>query len=203
MQKWVRDDRVVRSRACRQPALVAEVIKPAEADAEVTGHLSGSAPRLLGMLGSPRMSDVAGDPVTWIGRDIDEVLAELGGGERSVERDVKRIYGTAPALGIELISNLGGVIRSVMLFSGDDGEHQHYTGILPGTMGFDLGRDEVRDLFGAPDSGKDEPSKDVLGVAPPWDRWNTFSGDLMLHILYTLDAQAVQRVGVMHPDVFL
>lgn len=96
------------------------------------------------------------------------------------------------AKGISYVSEDNATVTAVQLHSFGHERYSRYTGVLPGSLEFSMGRSQARVLLGTPQQSGEAIAIPILGVKPPWDAF--VIGRFRVHIEYT---DAYDSIGMV------
>lgn len=120
---------------------------------------------------------------------------ELAGELRAAEEDEGRWYLRAPGLGLEFVADAERRVTTVFLYCDPMGDIRAFERKLPDGLTRDMGRQQVRELLGAPEREGEASRIPVLGEGPAWDRYEV--GDRLVHVSFRPDGPGISKVTLM------
>lgn len=131
---------------------------------------------------------MATDPAELLGLHLDS-LTEVSDLDFTFENvDIGRAYALANTDGVSLLL-IEEIVQSVQLYGPNRDElFDPFSGYLPLSLEFSMGRGQVRSLLGEPEERGERRSGTLLGEMPAWDR---YACDVNLHIEYELSELSI------------
>jgi hypothetical protein len=136
----------------------------------------------------------------YLGKNITEtdIIKQwtLGKPEKSDDRN---FYKNHP-LGIELYTNVKGMIKAIWLYGIKEKKIKPFTGSLPFGVTFAMSRKESRKLLGEPKYSGEKGGLGIMAVERNWDKWQNEKGQ-SLRLEYAVDDNSIYHALLMDTEM--